>query len=83
VGSTKWRRAFFTACLLSIAPVAALAQPHTIVALSHSDSTAYEVDPVSGKMLNKFTAVNQPHEGVATADGKLSRPTEARSNRRT
>jgi len=66
----QMRGAFFTACLLSIAPATAFAQPHTIVALSHSDNTAYEVDPASGKILNKFTAVNQPHEGVATADGK-------------
>jgi len=43
------RRAFcFAACLLSLAPAAAVAQPHTIVALSHTDRTAYEVDPVSG-----------------------------------
>ncbi len=58
------------ACLLWIGPAAALAQTHTIVALSHSDHTAYEVDPASGKILNKFTAVNEPHEGVASADGK-------------
>ena len=59
-----------TAALLWIGPAAALAQTHSIVALSHSDHTAYEVDPVSGKILNKFTAVDQPHEGVASADGK-------------
>ena len=61
---------FATACVLCVAPAAAVAQSHTIVALSHSDNTAYEVDPVSGKILNKFTAVNQPHEGVASPDGK-------------
>ena len=59
-----------TAALLWIGPAAALAQTHSIVALSHSDHTAYEVDPVSGKILNKFTAVNEPHEGIASADGK-------------
>lgn len=59
-----------TAALLWIGPAAALAQSHSIVALSHSDHTAYEVDPVSGKILNKFTAVNEPHEGIASADGK-------------
>jgi YVTN family beta-propeller protein len=63
------RTAFF-ACLLSIAPASAVAQSHTIVALSHSDHTAYEVDPATGRILNKFVAANQPHEGVATADGK-------------
>jgi YVTN family beta-propeller protein len=63
------RTAFF-ACLLSIAPASAFAQSHTIVALSHTDHTAYEVDPASGKILNTFIAANQPHEGVASADGK-------------
>jgi YVTN family beta-propeller protein len=38
--------------------------------LSHSDNTAYELDPATGKILNQFTAVNQPHEGVASPDGK-------------
>src|SRR5688500_9635858 len=57
------RTAFF-ACLLSIAPASAVAQSHTIVALSHTDHTAYEVDPASGKILNTFIAANQPHEGV-------------------
>ncbi len=63
------RTAFF-ACLLSLTSAAALAQSHTIVALSHTDHTAYEVDPASGRILNKFTAADQPHEGVASADGK-------------
>ena len=63
-------REFFTACLLVLVPAAAAAQPHTIVALSHSDFTAYEVDPASGKILNQFKALNQPHEGVASPDGK-------------
>jgi YVTN family beta-propeller protein len=64
------RRALFVACLLSLGAITAMAQPHTIVALSHSDHTAYELDPGSGKILNRFTAVNQPHEGVASPDGR-------------
>jgi YVTN family beta-propeller protein len=64
------RRALFVACLLSLGAASATAQPHTIVALSHSDHTAYELDPGSGKILNRFTAVNQPHEGVASPDGR-------------
>jgi YVTN family beta-propeller protein len=64
------RRALFVACLLSLGAASATAQPHTIVALSHSDHTAYELDPASGKILNRFTAVNQPHEGVASPDGR-------------
>lgn len=60
----------FTLSLSLALPLAAIAQPHTLVALSHSDNTAYELDMASGKILNKFTAVNQPHEGVASPDGK-------------
>lgn len=57
-------------CLFWLVPAAAVAQSHTIVALSHTDHTAYELDPASGKILNKFTALDQPHEGVASSDGK-------------
>jgi YVTN family beta-propeller protein len=45
-------------------------ETHTIVALSHTDHTAYELDPATGKILHQFTAVDQPHEGIASADGK-------------
>ncbi len=51
-------------------PSAAAAQPHTLVALSHSDHTAYEIDPATGQVVHKFTAQNQPHEGVASPDGR-------------
>jgi hypothetical protein len=54
---------------LLIGSSALLAQNHTIVALSHSDHTAYELDPLSGKILHRFTAVDEPHEGIASADG--------------
>src|SRR5215813_15461910 len=47
-----------------------IAQEHTIIALSHSDHTVYEVDPVSGKILNQFKAEHEPHEGVVSPDGK-------------
>jgi YVTN family beta-propeller protein len=63
-------RAGLFALFLLLAPAAVLAQSHTIVALSHSDHTAYELDPVTGKVLNKFTALEQPHEGVSATDGK-------------
>ena len=46
------------------------AQDHTIIALSHSDFTAYELDPATGRIVNQFKAENQPHEGAVTADGK-------------
>lgn len=64
------RGAVVIACFAFLVPAVATAQPHTIVALSHSDHTAYEVDPASGKILQQFTALEQPHEGVASADGK-------------
>jgi YVTN family beta-propeller protein len=51
-------------------PAGAAAQPHTLVALSHSDHTAYEIDPATGQVVHKFTAQNQPHEGVASPDGR-------------
>ncbi|WP_419165011.1 hypothetical protein [Candidatus Palauibacter sp.] len=46
------------------------AQDHTIIALSHSDFTAYELDPASGRIVSQFTAMNQPHEAVVTPDGR-------------
>lgn len=54
---------------LFVSTVAA-AQTHTIVALSHTDNTAYELDPETGKILHQFTAENQPHEGIASPDGR-------------
>lgn len=47
-----------------------VAQDHTIIALSHSDFTAYEIDPATGEIVNQFTAENQPHEGVVSPDGQ-------------
>ena len=46
------------------------AQDHTIIALSHADFTAYELDPATGRIVNQFTAENQPHEGVVSPDGR-------------
>lgn len=48
----------------------AAASTHTLVVLSHNDHTAYELDPASGKVLRSFKAINQPHEGVVSSDGK-------------
>lgn len=64
------RRFAVTLCVVTLLTAAAAAQTHTIVALSHTDHTAYEVDPVSGKILHTFKAAEQPHEGVASPDGK-------------
>ena len=64
------RRVFVIACVAALLPAAAAAQPHTLVALSHADFTAYEIDPATGAVVHKFTAQNQPHEGVASPDGR-------------
>lgn len=58
------------ALLVWLVPAAGQAQPHTVVMLSHTDHTAYEVDPASGKVLHTFTAAEQPHEGIASPDGR-------------
>jgi len=53
----------------------ASAQSHTLVALSHSDHTVNEVDPVSGKILHKFTADDQPQidvTGAVTARARVA-----------
>jgi YVTN family beta-propeller protein len=55
---------------LLVLPALAGAQSHTLVALSHSDHSAYELDPTTGAVLHKFTAVDEPHEGVASPDGR-------------
>jgi len=56
--------------LLALGLTNGAAGTHTLVVLSHNDHTAYEIDPMSGKILRSFKAINQPHEGVVSADGK-------------
>ena len=55
-------------------PLTAIAQnqptSHTLVALSHQDHTAYELDVTTGKILHSFKADDEPHEGLASPDGK-------------
>jgi YVTN family beta-propeller protein len=64
------RRALLAVGLMSLMTTAPAAQSHTLVALSHSDYTAYELDPATGRVLHQFTAANEPHEGIASPDGK-------------
>jgi YVTN family beta-propeller protein len=47
----------------------ARAQDYTIIALSHSNHTVYEVDPATGQALHEFVAPDQPHEAAIAADG--------------
>ena len=63
------RRTLVTLFVASMLPAIAAAQDHTVVALSHTDFTAYEIDPVSGRILKQFKAAEQPHEGIASPDG--------------
>ena len=46
----------------------ARAQEHTLLMLSHSDFTIYQVEPGSGTILNQFVAKDQPHEAAITPD---------------
>lgn len=47
----------------------ARAQGHTLIVLSHTNHTVYELDPATGKVLHEFVAPDQPHEAAITADG--------------
>src|SRR6266700_7733869 len=45
------------------------ASDHTLIVLSHTNHTVYELDPATGKVLHEFVAPDQPHEAAITADG--------------
>ncbi len=47
----------------------ARAQGHTLVVLSHSDHTVYELDPATGRIVHEFVTPDQPHEAAISADG--------------
>lgn len=63
-----------TIILMGLAAVLSLtacqAQEHSVIALSHTDFTVYELSSTQG-IVNQFTAENQPHEGVASPDGDI------------
>ena len=42
---------------------------HSLVVLSHSNHTVYDVNPANGAILREFVAPDQPHEAAITADG--------------
>lgn len=65
------RKALLATCLILLASAVVVAQQHTIIALSHGDHTVNEVDPATGKILHQFKALDQPHEGQVTSDGKI------------
>jgi YVTN family beta-propeller protein len=64
------RKMFWSACLILLVASVVMAQQHSVIVLSHADHTVYELDPASGKILNKFVAKDQPHEGAVSPDGK-------------
>ena len=49
--------------------VAAQGRGHSLVVLSHSNHTVYEVNPTDGAILHAFVAPDQPHEAAITSDG--------------
>jgi YVTN family beta-propeller protein len=65
-------RSVFAAVALSLLLQSGLqAQQHTVIALSHSDNTIYQLNGDGGGLMNKFTAENQPHEAIVSPDGSL------------
>jgi len=42
---------------------------HTLIMLSHTNHTVYEVDPASGQILHQFVAPDQAHEAAISSDG--------------
>lgn len=41
----------------------------TLIVLSHTDNTVYELDPATGRILHQFVAPDQPHEAAIMPDG--------------
>src|SRR6267154_61215 len=61
-------RVFVFSWLILGGPAFAAAD-HTLVVLSHSNHTVYELDPASGPIVHEFVAPDQPHEAAVTSDG--------------
>lgn len=53
-----------TGCL--VGPAAA--QEHTLIVLSHSNFTVYQVDVATKRVINQFVAKEEPHEAAITPD---------------
>jgi len=65
------RSTLIVATALAGAAAVAVAQgrTHTLVVLSHSNHTVYEMNPATGAIAHEFVAPDQPHEAAITADG--------------
>lgn len=64
------RSAALFAVVVAVTSAPAIAQSHSLIVLSHGDHTVYELDPSNGRILHQFKADEQPHEGIASPDGK-------------
>src|SRR5205814_5088681 len=63
-------RNFIVGIALIVAAAAmASARGDTLVVLSHSNHTVYELDPATGRILHEFVTPDQPHEAAISADG--------------
>src|SRR5262245_42822568 len=67
---TTMRKGLLAVGFVLLGAAVVSAQNHTIIALGHNDFSVNEVDPATGKIVQKFTALNQPHEAAITPDGK-------------
>ena len=56
--------------VLAVSPTEALAQRHTLIALSHATHGVYELDPSTGKILKQFIAPGELHEAAISPDGR-------------
>ena len=63
------RNILIVALIVVASATKASAQDHTLVVLSHSNHTVYELDPATGRILHEFVTPDQPHEAAITADG--------------
>jgi len=61
--------AAFAALAGSAATHAQSAARHTLVVLSHSNHTVYEIEPETGAVVHEFVAPDQPHEAAISPDG--------------
>lgn len=53
---------------LGLLAVPAAAQEHSLIILSHSNYTVYQVEPSTGRVVNQFVAKEEPHEAAITPD---------------
>jgi YVTN family beta-propeller protein len=62
-------RAFFGVLVCAgLLAAPASAQEHTLIVLSHSNYTVYQVDTATGRIVNQFVAKEEPHEAAITPD---------------